>query len=118
MGCCWRRDSSLSSSHPADIDRDSASEIRLTWDSGSAAAGALKIERRQPGGAFREIASVAPGAGGFTDSGLPGGAVFQYRIRAEGPDGTVDTTGEERARGFPQRFVLVGNVRHASAPAE
>ncbi len=65
----------------------SASEIRLAWDDESAAAGMLKIERRQPGGAFREIAAVAPGAGSFTDSGLPEGALFQYRIRAEGADG-------------------------------
>jgi len=71
----------------------SASEIRLTWDNGSAAAGLLKIERRQPGGAFREVASVAPGAGGLTDAGLPGGAVFQYRIRAEGPDGVTAYSG-------------------------
>jgi len=71
----------------------SAGEIRLTWESGSAAAGALKIERRPPGGAFREIASVAPGAVGYTDSGLPGGAVYQYRVRAAGPDGVAAYSG-------------------------
>lgn len=65
----------------------SASEIRLTWADQSAAASSLRIERRQPGGAFREIASVAAGASGFTDSGLPAGATFQYRVRAEGLDG-------------------------------
>ncbi|HKI03911.1 MAG TPA: Calx-beta domain-containing protein [Thermoanaerobaculia bacterium] len=65
----------------------SASEIRLTWADDSAAASAFRIERRQPGGAFQEIAAVAAGAGSFTDSGLPGGAIFQYRIRAEGLDG-------------------------------
>ncbi|HEY7213606.1 MAG TPA: Calx-beta domain-containing protein [Thermoanaerobaculia bacterium] len=65
----------------------SASEIRLAWDDESAAAGMLKIERRQPGGAFREIASLAPGVGAFTDSGLPEGVLFQYRIRAVGEDG-------------------------------
>jgi plastocyanin len=67
----------------------SASEIHLAWEDESAAAGVLKIERRQPGGAFREIASVAPGVGSFTDSGLPESAVFQYRIRAEGSEGGV-----------------------------
>ncbi len=65
----------------------SASEVRLTWDDESGAAGLLKIERRQPGGAFREIASVSPGAGAFTDSGLPEATLFHYRIRAEGADG-------------------------------
>ena len=65
----------------------SASEIRLAWDEDSSAVDSLRIERRQPGGAFREIASVARGVGSFTDSGLPEGAVFHYRIRAEGTDG-------------------------------
>jgi len=65
----------------------SAGEIRLTWGDEPAAASALKIERRQPGGAFREIAAVAPGAGSFIDSDLPGDTIFQYRLRAEGFDG-------------------------------
>ncbi|HEX9945120.1 MAG TPA: Calx-beta domain-containing protein [Thermoanaerobaculia bacterium] len=65
----------------------SASEIRLTWADESGAASAFRIERRQPGGAFQEIAVVAAAADGFTDSGLPGGATFQYRVRAEGADG-------------------------------
>ena len=71
----------------------SAGEIRLTWDEESTAAGALRIERRQSGGAFREIASVAPGTGSYTDSGLAAGATFQYRIRAEGPDGGTAYSG-------------------------
>jgi hypothetical protein len=60
----------------------SAGEIRLTWEPVESAA--VQIERREPGGVFREIATVAAAANAFTDSGLPGGAVFQYRIRAEG----------------------------------
>jgi plastocyanin len=65
----------------------SESEIRLAWADASTAASELRIERRQPGGSFREIASVAPGVESFTDSGLPGGATFQYRVRAVGIDG-------------------------------
>ena len=66
----------------------SASEIHLAWSADeTATAGSLQIERRQPGGSFQAIATVPAGAGGFTDSSLPGGAVFQYRIRSEGPDG-------------------------------
>ena len=66
----------------------SPGDIRLTWDPAeAAAASSLGIERRQPGGAFQEIAVVPEGAGGYTDSGLPGGAAFQYRLRAAGPDG-------------------------------
>ena len=67
----------------------SSGEIHLTWSEESSAANALKIERRQAGGEFREIATVAPGVESFTDSGLSEGAVFQYRIRAEGSDGAA-----------------------------
>jgi plastocyanin len=65
----------------------SESEIRLTWLDPSIAGSEIRIERRQPGGAFREIASLAPGVESFTDSGLPGGTTFQYRISAVGTDG-------------------------------
>jgi plastocyanin len=67
----------------------SAGEIRLTWADESSAASAVRIERREPGGAFQEIASVSAGAGvtSFVDSGLSGGATFQYRIRTEGSEG-------------------------------
>jgi plastocyanin len=61
----------------------SESEIRLTWADPSTAS-EIRIERRQPGGTFREIATLAAGVESFTDSGLPGGATFQYRISADG----------------------------------
>ena len=66
----------------------SESEIRLTWLDPSTAS-ELRIERRQPGGTFREIASLAAGVQSFTDSGLPGGATFQYRVSAVGTDGAA-----------------------------
>ena len=66
----------------------SAGEIQLTWSPGeTGAAASYRIERRPPGGDFREIASLPAGAGGFTDAGLPGGTTFEYRVRAVGPDG-------------------------------
>jgi plastocyanin len=66
----------------------SASEIRLTWEEASTEAKSVHIERRAPGGAFQEIAAVAAGVGTFTDSSLPGGADFQYRVRTEEADGS------------------------------
>ncbi|HEX5719891.1 MAG TPA: Calx-beta domain-containing protein, partial [Thermoanaerobaculia bacterium] len=65
----------------------SDSEIRLAWADASTAASELRIERREPGGTFQEIASLAAGVQSFTDSGLPGGATFQYRVSAVGTDG-------------------------------
>lgn len=64
----------------------SDSEIRLNWADPSSAS-EIRIERRQPGGVFQEIASLEVGVESFTDSGLPGGATFQYRIGAVGTDG-------------------------------
>lgn len=66
----------------------SESEIRLTWDNEPAGASSVRIERRQPGGVFQEIAAVPAGMNAYTDSGLPAGAVFQYRIRAHGAEGS------------------------------
>ena len=65
----------------------SDSEIRLTWANEPTAASAFRIERRPEGGTFQEIASVPAGAHRFTDTGLPGGTVFHYRVRAEGAEG-------------------------------
>ncbi|HYO12647.1 MAG TPA: Calx-beta domain-containing protein [Thermoanaerobaculia bacterium] len=65
----------------------SENEIRLIWAADSTAASAFRIERRQEGGDFEEIASVPAAARSFTDSGLPGDTIFHYRVRAEGIEG-------------------------------
>lgn len=71
----------------------SDSEIRLTWADASTEAKSFHVERRQAGGAFREIAVVAAGAESFLDSGLPGGTEFQYRVRTEALDGSTALSG-------------------------
>jgi plastocyanin len=81
--------SALSAPSQLRAQGQSAGEIRLTWDDESTSAYALKIERQQAGGAFQEIAAVPVGANSFIDSGLPGDATFQYRLRAEGADGSA-----------------------------
>lgn len=65
----------------------SEDEIRLIWAADSTAASGFRIERRQEGGDFEEIASVPAAARSFTDSGLPGDTIFHYRVRAEGLEG-------------------------------
>jgi plastocyanin len=65
----------------------SSGEIRLTWSEEADTAGMVRVERRTAGGAFREIAKVPAGVESFTDSGLPAGATFQYRVRVEGTGG-------------------------------
>lgn len=74
---------------PAQLEArgQSDSEIRLAWAADPMTE--IRIERRQPGGAFREIAALPAGAESFVDSGLPGGTTFQYRISAVGTDGVA-----------------------------
>jgi plastocyanin len=79
--------SSLAAPAQLEARGQSESEIRLTWADLSAVGSELRIDRRQAGGAFQEIAALAAGVESFTDSGLPGGATFQYRVRAVGIDG-------------------------------
>jgi plastocyanin len=83
------------STAPAELQAHgrSDSEIRLSWAGESIAASELRIERRQPGGAFQEIAAVPAGVESFVDSGLPGGTTFQYRLRAVGADGASAFSG-------------------------
>lgn len=66
----------------------SSGEIRLTWAVEPTTASAFVIERQGgAGGDFQEIATVPAGVNHFVDAGLPGGAIFRYRVRAEGIDG-------------------------------
>jgi hypothetical protein len=85
----------------------SESEVRLTWAAEPASASEIRIERRLPGAPFREVGAVAQGVGSFTDSGLPGGTTFQYRVRAMGADG---------ASAFSD--IVAGATDGASAPCD
>jgi plastocyanin len=65
----------------------SAREIRVSWAADAGRAQAMHVERRGGDGGFREIAVVPAGSSEYVDAGLPSGAVFQYRLRADGADG-------------------------------
>ncbi len=80
--------SSLAGASQVRAAGQSASEIHLTWTEAAAEAKSVHIERRAAAGAFHEIAALAAGVGSFTDSGLPSGADFQYRVRTEAADGS------------------------------
>ncbi|HET9769195.1 MAG TPA: Calx-beta domain-containing protein [Thermoanaerobaculia bacterium] len=65
----------------------SAREIRVSWAADAGRAKMMHLERRGDDGGFREIAVVPAGSSEYVDAGLPSGAVFQYRLRADGADG-------------------------------
>lgn len=62
----------------------SGREIRLAWAADGPATKAVRIERSNGDGDFREIAVVPAGGGEYVDAGLTSGARFHYRLRAEG----------------------------------
>lgn len=65
----------------------SAREVRVSWGVDTLVAKTMHVERRGNDGDFREVAALPAGAGEYADAGLPSGATFQYRLRAESAAG-------------------------------
>jgi len=65
----------------------SAREIRVSWAVDAGRAQAMHVERRGDDGGFREIAVLPAGSSEYVDADLASGAVYQYRLRAEGAEG-------------------------------
>lgn len=59
-----------------------AAKVDLTWQDNSAGAAGFKIERRESGGAYGEIAVVGPGATKYADTAVKPGTAYTYRVRA------------------------------------
>jgi len=57
-------------------------DIILAWTDNSTGESGFKVERRESGGEFAEIASVNANQTSFTDSGLKAGTRYSYRVRA------------------------------------
>ncbi len=66
----------------------STSQIDLTWTDTSEIEVGFRIERRNESGSFTEIATVglvsgSGGSGSYSDTGLPMGTPYWYRVRAD-----------------------------------
>ena len=57
-------------------------DIILAWTDNSTGESGFKIERKESGGEFAEIASVNANQTGYTDSGLKAGKTYSYRVRS------------------------------------
>ncbi|MBM4146082.1 MAG: hypothetical protein FJ240_07380 [Nitrospira sp.] len=57
-------------------------DIILAWTDNSTGESGFKIERKESGGQFEEIASVNANQTGYTDKGLKAGKTYSYRVRA------------------------------------
>jgi hypothetical protein len=60
----------------------SGGRAQLNWTSNSTGEAGFRIERRLGTGAFREVGAVGTGVSSFLDSGLAGGSIYSYRVRA------------------------------------
>jgi hypothetical protein len=56
--------------------------IVLTWTDNSAGEDGFRIERKESGGEFAEIASVNANQTTYTDSGLMEGVTYSYKVKA------------------------------------
>lgn len=75
-----------------DVQPLSNSEIMLSWEDASADESGFKVERRDPGGAWRALAVTAPNVRVYRDSGLQAGTSYEYRVSAERPSGATAPT--------------------------
>ena len=84
--------------------RTSATTALVSWTDRSVNETGFIVERRQPGGGWRPVGSVAANVTTFTDQGLrPRGAVW-YRVRA------VDATGPMVRRSPPTLAIIARTV--------
>ncbi len=61
----------------------SGSRINLSWTDASINENGFELERRlMPAGAFAFVAFLPPGSTAYSDTGLPAGTAYTYRVRA------------------------------------
>lgn len=80
------------------VDGASDGQIVLGWDDNYTGAVSVKIERRESaGGAFAEIALVAPGTFVYHDTGVQTSMTYSYRARASNGENDSAYTAEASA---------------------
>jgi subtilisin family serine protease len=69
---------------PTDLNAkvQAGTSIVLTWTDNSAGEDGFRIERKESGGEFAEIASVNANQTTYTDSGLMEGVTYSYKVKA------------------------------------
>ncbi|HEV3203057.1 MAG TPA: hypothetical protein VGY77_01680 [Gemmataceae bacterium] len=89
----------------------SDTQIQLSWTNNSQIASGIKIERSPDGINFNQIAIISRDLTTFTDSGLPGGTSFYYRIRATNRSGDSDYSNTANSQnGIPAAVVSLVNL--------
>lgn len=75
--------------------------IKLVWTAPPSPRDGFKIERKTPGDAFAEVASVGANVKTFTDTSLSANTEFFYRVRAFNEGGQSGYTNEAKAKTQP-----------------
>ena len=65
----------------------SSSTIQLNWVDNSDDETQFRVDRRQGGGAFSNVAAVGANIESYTDTGLQANTTYTYRVRAENSSG-------------------------------
>lgn len=78
----------------------SSSSIALTWSDNSTNENGFKVERRQGGGSFAQVATLGANVASYSDGGLAPSTSYSYRIRAANPDANSGYSNEVTATTF------------------
>ena len=79
----------------------SSSEINLSWSDNSDNEDGFKIERKELGGTYTEIKTLAANVTSYSDTGLNPDTTYYYRIRAYNSFGHSDYSNEANATTKP-----------------
>jgi transcriptional regulator CtsR len=79
----------------------SSSQINLTWLDNSGDETGFKIERKTGSGSYSQIATVAAGVTGYSNSRLSASTTYCYRVRAYKSTLNSDYSGEASATTLP-----------------
>lgn len=89
-----------------------SSAISLSWTDNSSDETGFKVERSTDGSTWSQIATVGAGVTSYTDTGLAGGTLYYYRVRAYNDNGnsaysnTANATVLRRLRRVGSRLKL------------
>ncbi len=105
-----------------------ASTVDLQWHDNSNEENGFKIERKNNGGNFSQIATVGADVNSYQDGGLSPNATYIYRVRASNANGdsdfsnnataTTDNDGSDPTINVAQNKAIVASASYLGKPAE
>jgi hypothetical protein len=105
-----------------------ASTVDLHWNDNSSEENGFKIERKNNGGNFSQIATAGADAVSYQDAGLSPSATYIYRIRASNANGdsdfsneataTTDNDGSDPTINVAQNKAIVASASYLGKPPE